>query len=393
MRKVIAATGNQAIAIALRQIEPDVMCAYPITPSTQIMETYAQYIADGIVKTELRLVESEHSAMSACIGASAAGARVVTASSSQGIALMHEILYIASGLRLPIVMAVANRALSAPINIHGDHSDTMGSRDAGWIQLYAKNAQEAYDTIIQAIRIAEGARLPVMVCFDGFTISHSVQRIEILEDAEVKDFIGVYKPEHSLLDIKRSKTFGTFALPNFYAEIKYQQRDAMRKALYIIKDIDTEFLNRFGTSYGLFETYMLEDAEIATVVIGSTAGTLKYATDEMRKEGIRAGMLRIRAFRPFPAKDITDTLKHLKAIMVLDRTDSPGTDGPLYQDICSALIDMPIHPSISNFMYGLGGRELALEKAKRIYRDLADATRKGIKVEHGYDVRTEGVGR
>ncbi len=373
-----ALTGNQAAALAMRQIEPDVCAAYPITPSTQVMETYSQYVADGRVRTELVLVESEHSAMSACVGAAAAGARVMTATSSQGLALMHEVLYVASGLRLPIVMAVANRALSAPINIHGDHSDTMGSRDAGWIQLYAGHSQEVYDTLIQAIRIAEHPEvmLPVMVCYDGFALSHAVEGVEMLADAAVREFVGEYRPAHHLLDIEHPHTFGALALPDYYTEMKRQQREAMVSALQMIGAVDREFRSRFGRGYGSAEAYRLEDAEIATVVLGSTAGTLKDVVDRVRERGVRAGLLRVRAFRPLPIDEIVRMLAPLRAVAVLDRADSAGTpSGPLFEEVRSALYDAAARPRITGLVYGLGGREMLEDEAEGIYAALLGAAR------------------
>ncbi len=371
-----ALTGNQAAALAMRQIEPDVCAAYPITPSTQVMETYSQYVADGAVRTELVLVESEHSAMSACVGAACAGARAMTATSSQGLALMHEVLYIAAGLRLPIVMAVANRALSAPLNIHGDQSDTMGSRDAGWIQLYVRDVQELYDTLIQAPRIAEHCEvmLPVMVCFDGFTLSHAIERVELLEDGAVRDFVGVYRPERYLLDVEHPHTFGPALLPDYYTEAKRQQREAMSRALEIIPHVALEFGARFGRAWGMVEAYRLEDAEIAAVVLGSTAGTLMEVVDRMRERGVRAGMLRLRAFRPFPAEEVVRLLAPLKAVAIFDRADSPGTpSGPLYEEIRSVLYDAPARPRISGMVYGLGGREMLVEEASATYEALERA--------------------
>jgi pyruvate ferredoxin oxidoreductase alpha subunit len=376
MSKLIARTGNEAAATAMRQVEPDVCAAYPITPSTQVMENYSQFAADGKVKTALVLVESEHSAMSACVGASSAGARVMTATSSQGLALMHEVLYIASGLRLPIVMAIANRALSAPINIHGDQSDAMGSRDSGWIQLYAENAQEVYHTTLQAVRIAEHPEvlLPVMVCFDGFTISHSMEAVEILDDDAVKDFVGIYSPQRYLLDIDHPHTVGAMVLPDFYTEMKRQQREAMRRALEVIREVDQEFVQRFGKSYGLFEEYRLGDAEVATVVLGSTAGMLKEAVDRARERGVKAGLLRLRSFRPFPGDGIAQALCGLTAVAVLDRADAAGTpSGPMFEEVRSALYEQAQRPRISGFVYGLGGREMLPSEADGVYELLANA--------------------
>lgn len=373
MGRVTAMTGNQAAAEAMRQIRPDVCAAYPITPSTQVMQTFAQFVADGIVDTELIAVESEHSAMSACVGAAAAGGRVMTATSSQGLALMHEVLYVASGIRLPIVVAVANRALSAPINIHGDHSDTMGSRDAGWIQLYAEDVQEVYDSLIQAVRIAEHSRvvLPVMVCFDGFTTSHTIERLEVLPDDEVREFVGEYHPAHALLDLKHPVTSGGFFLQDYYTEIKRQQREAMSNALQAIQEVGSAFGRQFGRFYGPFEAYQLDDAEVAIVVIGSASGTAKGVVDGLRQEGVKAGLIKLRAYRPFPATGLAAALAPLRAVAVLDRADSFGSPGgPLFTDLRSVLHQLDEQPPVVNYIYGLGGRDILPEDIRRVYERL-----------------------
>lgn len=373
MSRVVALTGNQAAAEAMRQIRPEVCAAYPITPSTQVMETFAQFVADGIVDTELITVESEHSAMSACVGAAAAGGRVMTATSSQGLALMHEVLYVASGLRLPVVMAVATRALSAPINIHGDHSDTMGSRDAGWIQLYAEDGQEVYDSLLQAVRIAEHPQvlLPVMVCFDGFTTSHTIERVQFLEDAEVQAFVGEYRPAHPLLDLKRPVTYGPLVLPDYFTEIKRQQREAMSQAPRVIQEVGKAFGDRFGRFYGLFEASHLDDAQVAILIMGSAAGTARGVVEGLRQEGVKAGLLKLRAFRPFPAEELAAALAHLQAVAVLDRADSPGSPGgPLFTDLRAALDGLQVRPAVLNYVYGLGGRDILPEDIRRVYQRL-----------------------
>jgi pyruvate ferredoxin oxidoreductase alpha subunit len=365
----MALTGNEAAATAMRQIEPDVCAAYPITPSTQVMETFATFVADGRVDTELVLAESEHSAMSACVGAASAGARVMTATSSQGLALMHEVLYIASGLRLPIVMAVANRTLSAPLNIHCDHSDTMGSRDAGWLQFYVENAQELYDTLIEAVRVCEhpDVLLPGMVCFDGFTLSHGMEAIETIEDGAVKGFIGEYRL-NPLLDPKSPRTVGPLVLPDFYMEIRQQQSEAFRRVMGVVNEVDADFASRFGRSYGLFEAYRLDGAEVVGVVIGSSAGTVKAAVDALRADGVAAGLLRLRVFRPFPAQELARALGGARSVVVLDRADSMGTQGgPLLADLRSALYGMSSPPRIEGFVYGLGGRDLVPDEARRAF--------------------------
>ncbi len=368
-----ALTGNSAVAYAMKQINPDVCAAYPITPSTQIMEEFSNYVADGKVETELIAVESEHSAMSACVGAAGAGARVMTATSSQGLALMWEMLYIASGLRLPIVMAVVNRALSAPINIHCDHSDSMGARDSGWIQLYSETVQEAYDNLIQAIRIGEhrDVLLPVMVCLDGFITSHAIENITLLPDEEVKDFIGEYTPHYSLLDTDNPITLGAMTLQDVYMEFKHQQSDAIARAKDVVVEVGKEFEKLSGRGYGLMECYRLDDAEACVVVLSSSAGTTKVAVDELRKEGKKVGLLKPRLFRPFPYREIADALKHIKAVAVLDRADSmSGFGGPLFTEIRSALYELENRPKVISRIYGLGGRDYKVEHAVRVFKEL-----------------------
>ncbi|NLW08606.1 MAG: pyruvate ferredoxin oxidoreductase [Firmicutes bacterium] len=372
-KELVARTGNEAMAEAMRQINPDVVAAYPITPATEIVQLFSAYVADGLVDTEFVTVESEHSAMSACVGASTAGARVMTGTSSQGLILMAEILYIAAGLRCPIVLAEVNRALSSPINIHCDHSDTMSVRDSGWIQIFSENSQEAYDNMIQAVRIAEhmDVRLPVMVTTDGFIISHGLEAISLLEDKEVQDFIGPYKAAYSLLDVEKPITVGGLDFTDFYFEHRRQTAEAMQNAKKVILDVGREFGEKFGRSYGFFEGYKLEDAEIALVLLGSTAGTARVAVDQLRAAGVKCGLLKLRVFRPFPAAELAEALKHLKAIAVMDRSDSLSTaGGPLFTDVRSALYDLPERPAIVNYIYGLGGRDITVEDLEGIYREL-----------------------
>lgn len=372
MAKTVALTGNDAVAYGMKQINPDVVAAYPITPQTSLMEKFSEYISNGEVDTELILVESEHSAMSACIGASSAGARTMTATSGNGLALMWEVLYIASGLRLPIVMPVANRALSGPINIHCDHSDAMGSRDSGWIQLWAENAQEAYENLIQAVRLAEhpDVLLPCMVCFDGFVISHGMENITLFEDIEIKKFIGEYSPKVSLLNAEHPVTIGPFDLQDSYFEHKRQEAEAMKNALGVIKQIGREFSAKFGTQiYGLIEDYRLKDAETAIVCLGSTAGTAKVVVDELRAQGRKAGLLKIRSFRPFPQEEICQALKNLKRISVLDRADSiNAVGGPLFSEVRSALYGKMTAPVV-NYIYGLGGRDIDIDDIRKIFEE------------------------
>jgi len=380
MAKVVAATGNEAVANALRQVEPDVCAAYPITPQTDLMQRFSAFVNDGVVRTEMILVESEHSAMSACVGASAAGGRVVTATSSQGLALMWEILFIASGMNLPIVMPVVNRALSAPLNIHGDHSDAMGARDSGWIQLWSENAQEAYDNTIQAFRIGEhpDVRLPVMVCMDGFIISHSIERVEYLEDEEVKRFVGEYKPINPLLDVDHPVSYGPLILPDLYMEYKRLQHEIMWKRVKpVVLEVAEEFYKLSGRRYGLFEAYRLDDAEIGMVILNSAAGTAKDVVDEMRNRGIKAGLLKPRLFRPFPYEEVGEALRHLKALCVMDRADSFGAYGPLFTEIASSLYSYKERPILINKIYGLGGRDFMPEDAERVFLELKDIASSG----------------
>lgn len=380
MSKVVAATGNEAVANALRQVNPDVCAAYPITPQTELMQRFASFVSDGQVKTETILVESEHSAMSACVGAAAAGGRVVTATSSQGLALMWEILFIASGLRLPIVMPVVNRALSAPINIHGDHSDAMGARDAGWIQLWSENAQEAYDNTIQAFRIAEhmDTRLPVMICLDGFIISHSIERIEYLEDDEVKNFVGEYRQLNPLLNIEHPVSYGPLILTDYYMEFRKAHDEVMTKVPGIVLDVAKDFEKISGRKYSLFDAYRLEDAEIALVILNSAAGTSKDIVDEFRSKGVKAGLLKPRLYRPFPYKEIGEALKHLKAVCVLDRADAfGGSYGPVFIDIAASLYHYREKPLLINKIYGLGGRDYFPEHAALVLNELIEIIKTG----------------
>ncbi|HEY3375473.1 MAG TPA: hypothetical protein VGK02_10485 [Candidatus Aquicultor sp.] len=372
-QKPVAMTGNGGCALAMKQINPDVVAAYPITPQTTIVEEFASYVANGAVDTEYINVESEHSAMSASMGASAAGARVMTATSSQGLAYMWELLSIAAAMRLPIVMHNVNRALSGPLNIHCDQSDSMGARDMGWIHLFGENAQEAYDNTIMSIRIAEHADilLPVMVLYDGFIISHAIDRFEVLEDADVKAFVGERIPERALLDTDNPMTFGPFVMPAYYTEHRYAMRNALMKAKDVVLEVSKEYGALTGRTYGLFEEYKLDDAEIGIVVIGSTAGTAKYVVDEMRAKGIKVGVLKPRLFRPFPAEEIAGALSHLKAVAVMDRADSLGAaGGPVSLEVASALYGVANRPEVQGYVYGLGGREVGPDLIGSVVEDL-----------------------
>ena len=376
--QVVARTGNEAMAEAMRQINPDVVAAYPITPATEVVQLFASFVSDGLVDTEFVPAESEHSAISACVGAAAAGGRVMTSTSSQGLALMHEILYIAAALRVPVVICEVNRALSGPINIHCDHSDTMGSRDAGWIQIFSENAQEAYDSVIQAIRIAEAAKLPAMVTTDGFIISHEMQRLEMLPDKEVQDFIGEYDPEFSLLDVDNPILVGTFDLQDYFFEHKRAQSEGMKEAPKHMKKVAEEFKAKYGREYGMVEGYMVDDAEVVLVVMGSAAGTTKAVVDSLREKGVKAGVLKIRVFRPFPLDDVVKILSGKKAVAVMDRADSlAGFGGPLFTDVRSALYDVESGPPITNYIYGLGGRDISMEQIESIFDETAKMAKTG----------------
>jgi len=381
----MALSGDEAVAYAAKQSDVDVVAAYPITPQTIIVEKFSEYVANGEVQTEFVCVESEHSAMAASLSASVTGARAFTATASAGLALMHEMLFVTSGCRAPVVMAIANRALSAPINIHGDHSDSMAQRDSGWIQMYAENAQEVYDSIIQAFRIAEDLNvlLPVMVGLDGFTLSHTLENVEALTDDVVKQFVGTRQFPNVLthegntapfkLDPENPMTIGPLALQNYYFEFKRQQEEAMENALSVIQEVNSEYAEISGRSYGngLIEAYCLEDAEVAAVCLGSTAGTMKTVVDGLRQEGVKAGLLRIRTFRPLPVEDIQRALKNVKAVAVMDRCMSfGGNGGPVFHEIRHMFYDVTPRPYVVNYIYGLGGRDTSPRELRTIYEDL-----------------------
>lgn len=368
-------SGNEAVSIALKQINPDVMPAFPITPSTEIPQYFSTYVANGEVQTEFVPVESEHSAMSACVGSQAAGARTVTATSSCGLALMWEELYIAASNRLPITLALVNRALSGPININADHSDSMGARDAGWIQIYSENNQEAYDNMLQAMRIGENEKvmLPVMICQDGFITSHAVENMELVEDDKVKKFVGEYTPENFLLNAKTPMAVGPYDTPGFYLEHKKQQSEAMKNAKGVILEVAAEFEKISGRKYGLFEEYKLDDADYALVIINSAAGTAKDAIDELRAEGKKVGLLKIRVFRPFPAEEIAEALKHVKVIAAMDRSEGFSSQGgPVGAEVKSALYGTDTKAKVIDFVYGLGGRDVKIENIKEVFAALEE---------------------
>jgi pyruvate ferredoxin oxidoreductase alpha subunit len=391
-QEISALNGDEAVALAAKQCDVDVVAAYPITPQTIIVEKFSEYVANGEVQTEYVCTESEHSAMTACLAASLTGARTFTASASAGLALMHEMLFVTSGSRAPVVMAVANRALSSPLNIHGDHSDSMAERDSGWIHIYAENAQEAYDSIIQAFKIAEDidVSLPVIVGLDGFTISHTLEKVEVLPEDAVKRFVGERqfpmvtthegKTVPFKLDPQNPMTMGPNALQNYYFEFKRQQEEGMRNALRKIQEVNSGFAEISGRSYGngLIDPYKLEDAEIAVVVIGSTAGTLKVIVDQLRQEGVKAGVLRLRTFRPLPVEELQKTLRNVKAIAVMDKSMTPGgLGGAVFSEIRNVLYDIKPHPSIVSYIFGLGGRDTSPLNLRKIFEELSRTVETG----------------
>ena len=393
--KRIALTGAYAATEALRQLEIDVVSVYPITPQTPIVESFAKLKSDGEVQTEIMQVESEHSALSACVGASAAGARTATATSSQGLALMNEILYVASGLRLPILMVVSARALSAPLNIHGDHSDVMGARDAGWIQIFAENPQEVYDNTLIGMKLAEKISLPVMSIMDGFNTSHSVENLEILADETVKKWVGEFTLKNSLLDPENPVTYGPLVLQNSYFEFKIDQENAMSKALMEYQKIAEDFSRLSGRKKDCFEEYQTVDAKEVIVLMGSTAGTAKEVVDNLRSRGQKVGLLKINLFRPFPQQAVAEALKNAKSIAVLDRSQSIGTFPPLYTEVLSSMYNVSsiknknnqsgmIHDTrymIQSYIYGLGGRDILQADIEKVFADLKEG-KSGNKIKY-----------
>ena len=373
-------SGNEAAAIAMKQINPDVVAAFPITPSTEIPQYFSTFVSNGTVDTEFVAVESEHSAMSACVGAESAGARAMTATSANGLSYMWEMIYIASSLRLPIVMSLVNRAVSGPLNIHNDHSDAMGVRDAGWIMLFSENNQEAYDNLIMAHRIAENkdVLLPLMVCQDGFITSHSIENIELIEDDKVKEFVGTYKPEHYLLNDKEPIAVGPLDVQSYLFEHKYQQAEAMRNAKKVILEVAKDFEKMTGRKYSFFEEYRMEDAEIAVVCMNSTAGTTKTVVDELREKGIKAGMIKVRVFRPFPAEEIAEALGNLKAVAIMDKADSLNAmGGALYEDVISSMYTAKKQVPAVSYVYGIGGRDTTSNNIHEVFDYLTQVAKTG----------------
>lgn len=373
-------SGNEAIATAMRQINPDVFAMFPITPSTEIPQYYAQYVADGRVDTEFITVESEHSSLSACLGAEAAGVRAVTATSSAGLSFMNEVLYVAASSRLPIVLAVACRALTGPININHDYSDSMAERDSGFIQIYGENNQEVYDNYLQAHRIAEhpDVRLPLMICEDGFITSHAIENIELEDDEAVKKFVGEYHPENYLLKKENPLAVGPYGVSNYYMEARVAQAQAMKNAKKVILDVAADFEKTFGRKYGFFEEYKMEDAELAMVIMGSSAGTAKAAVDKLRAEGVKAGLIKIRVFRPFPGEELAKALKGVKALAVMDKSEGfSACGGPLFAETAGACINMPDRPLMVDIVFGLGGRDFTVEAALSVYDRLKNIAATG----------------
>ena len=373
-------SGNEAAATAMRQINPDVVAAFPITPSTEIPQYFSTFVANGAVDTEFVAVESEHSAMSACIGAEAAGARAMTATSANGLSLMWEMIYIASSLRLPIVLSLVNRAVSGPLNIHNDHSDAMGVRDAGWIMLFSENNQEAYDNTLMAHRIAENEKvmLPLMVCQDGFITSHSIENIELVEDEKVKEFVGEYHPKHYLLNQNEPIAVGPLDVQSYLFEHKAQQAEAMKNAKQVILDVAKDFEKMTGRKYGLFEEYKMEDAEVAIVCMNSTAGTTKAVVNKLREQGKKVGLLKLRVFRPFPVDEISEALSNLKVVAILDKADSlNAAGGALFQDVTSAMYVNKKQVPAVNYVYGIGGRDTKEDDIEKVYNDLFEIVNKG----------------
>lgn len=383
-------SGNEAVAYAIRQVNPDVMPAFPITPSTEIPQMVSTYIANGEMETEFIPVESEHSAMSATIGSEAAGARSLTATSSAGLALMWEELLLAASNRMPCALALVNRTLSGPININCDHSDGMGARDTGWIQIYAENNQEVYDNFIQAYPIAEDPRvhLPIMICQDGFITSHAVENIELLEDGTVKDFVGEYQPEEFLLNPGKPIAVGPYSVSNYAMEGKKNQAIAMENSKEVILEVAKKFASVAGREYGLFEEYRTEDADYIILIIGSAAGTAKEAVDELRNQGKKVGVLKLRVFRPFPAEEIAEALKKCKAVAILDRCESyNGNGGPLGTEVNSALFMNKVMIETVNYIYGLAGRDFTVSDATRVFTDLEEMVENGKEIEQYQYIR------
>ncbi|MCQ2971978.1 MAG: pyruvate ferredoxin oxidoreductase [archaeon] len=357
-------TSNKAVAEAVRLAKPQVIPVYPITPQTTISEYLAQYVADEKIDAKYIKVESEHSAISASVGASGAGVRVFTATSSQGLMLMHEILFAAAGMRTPFVLADANRAISAPLNIWNDQQDSIAQRDAGWLQIYVENAQEALDTTLMAYKVSENPKilLPSMVCLDGFILTHTVEPVEIPEQELVDEFLPPYKPEHSFIDTETPMSIGTFADPENYLEARHDMQVAMDNAKEVIQQTCDEFAEKFGRQYGLVDAYKCDDAEIIYVAMGSICSTIRAIVDELREAGEKVGLLKIRAYRPFPVEAIEEAVVNCDKLAVVDKNVTFGNGGALFTDIKAK-----IHKDAYGFIVGLGGRDITPKEIKEIY--------------------------
>ena len=384
MQKRDRMSGNEAVAYAIRQINPDVMPAFPITPSTEIPQMVSTYIANGEMDTEFIPVESEHLAMSAAIGSEAAGARTLTATSSAGLALMWEELLLAASNRMPLALALVNRTLSGPININCDHTDGMGARDTGWIQIYSENNQEAYDNFVQAYPIAENknVHIPIMICQDGFITSHAVENIELLDDATVKAFVGEYEPEEFLLNAGKPIAVGPYSISNYAMEARKNQEIALENAKEVVLQVAAEYEKISGRKYGFFEEYRTEDADYIMLIMGSAAGTAKQAVDDLRAQGKKVGVLKLRLFRPFPAKEIAEALKNCKAVAIMDRCESyNGNGAALGSEVTAALFRNKFMISAVNYIYGLAGRDFTVTDVYHIFDELERAEMNGTEVE------------
>ncbi|MDD4909578.1 MAG: transketolase C-terminal domain-containing protein [Candidatus Omnitrophica bacterium] len=366
--------GSQAVAHCIKAVKPGVISAYPITPQTHIVEELAQMVANGELDSQFINVESEHSAASVVLGGSATGVRVFTATSSQGLLLMAEVIFNIAGMRLPVVLTCANRAISAPINIWNDQQDSISLRDAGWIQFYAESNQDVVDLHLMAYRIAEDndVMLPVMVCMDGFALTHAVEVVDIPAAEQVKKFLPDYKAPYKL-DIDNPITLGFLADPGCYMECRYAVQKTLRETLDLIPKVQAEFNAVFGRSAGgLVEEYMVKDAENVIVAMGSVCGTIKDVVDELRSKGKKVGLLKVITYRPFPEQAIYEALKNTGRVAVLDKSISLGAYGPLYTDLKGAFFARKKAPkAISGFVAGLGGRDITRETIKDIFKKLS----------------------
>jgi pyruvate ferredoxin oxidoreductase alpha subunit len=381
MKNVKGIEVSIALAESVRLCRFEAISAYPITPQTHIVEHLSELVADGDLEAEFITIESEHSAISSCIGASAAGARTFTSTSSQGLALMHEILFIASALRLPIVMAVVNRALSAPLSIWNDHGDVMAERDTGWIQLFCENGQEAVDFMIIATRFAEDRRvlLPVMVCLDGFILSHVVEPVVFPAQEPVDAFLPSYEPLYTLHP-DRPLTMGAFGMPEIYAEARYAQENALIDSREVIKEVMRDFGNKFGREYRIVECYNCEKADTVFVAMGSMNENIMTAVDELKSQGKEAGLVKLRLFRPFPSDELVEALTGKKRIIVIDRAMPAGAmNGPVFSEISSLANIRGIDAVLSNYLVGIGGRDVKPEEFIDIYREALAQTSSFVK--------------